>query len=104
LTDGSSVAGTRLDDALDAVQAARVIEVAGGDRLEALASLVLTLGLRRGEALGLRWTDFDFDANTLTVGRTLARVPGQELVTTSPKTATGARTVPLVGNMAPVLR
>jgi integrase len=104
LTDGPSVAGTRLDDALDAAQAARVLEVASGDRLVALAALVLTLGLRRGEALGLRWTDVDLDAKTLTVGRTLARVPGQGLVTTSPKTATGARTVPLVGNTATVLR
>ncbi len=88
-TDGPSVAGTRLDDALDAAQAARVLEVASGDRLEALAALVLTLGLRRGEALGLRWTDVDLDAKTLTVGRTLARVPGQGLVTTRPRTTSG---------------
>jgi integrase len=104
LTDGPSVAGTRLDDALDAAQAARVLEIAIGDRLEALACLVLTLGLRRGEALGLRWTDLDLDAKTLTVERTLTRVPGQGLVTTSPKTATGARTVPLVSNTALALR
>ncbi len=104
LTDGPSVASTRLDDALDASQAAQVLEASRGDRLEALAVLVLTLGLRRGEALGLRWTDVDLEGKTLTVGRTLARVPGSGLVTTTPKTATGARTVPLVGNTVPVLR
>ena len=50
--------------------------MASGDRLEALAALVLTLGLRRGEALGLRWTDVDLDAKTLTVGRNLPRGAG----------------------------
>jgi integrase len=104
LADGPSVAGTRLDDALDAAEARRVLGAAKGDRLEALAVVALTLGLRRGEALGLRWADVDLDARTLTVGRSIAYVAGQGLVISTPKTATGARTVPLVGPTAPALR
>jgi integrase len=93
-----------LDDALDAVQVSHLLRVAEGERLEALACLVLTLGLRRGEALGLRWTDVDLDEKTVTIGRSLARVPGRGLIASTPKTASGARTVPLVGNTALVLR
>ncbi len=33
-----------------------------GDRLEALYAITLTLGLRRGEALGLSWSDIDLDS------------------------------------------
>ncbi len=32
------------------------------DRLEALYAITLTFGLRRGEALGLSWSDIDFEA------------------------------------------
>lgn len=35
------------------------------DRLEALYLLAVTTGLRRGELLGLRWEDLDFDKGTL---------------------------------------
>ena len=44
-----------------------------GDRLEALWNVCLLMGLRRGEALGLRWSDIDWDRNTLTVAGQLDR-------------------------------
>jgi integrase len=47
-----------------------------GDRLEALWKLYLTTGLRRGEALGLKWEDIDLDAGRLSVRRTLVAVEG----------------------------
>jgi integrase len=53
---------------LDAVQ---------GDRLEALYTVAL--GLRRGEALGLKWQDVDLDAGVLHVRRALQRVKGAGL-------------------------
>jgi len=34
-----------------------------GERLKALHLLMLALGLRQGEALGLRWSDVDLDAS-----------------------------------------
>lgn len=37
------------------------------DRLHAALVLLLVLGLRRSEALGLRWSDIDFDAGVLRV-------------------------------------
>jgi integrase len=83
---------TKLDDALDSDEAARVLAAARGDRLEALAVLVLTTGLRQGETLRLRWVDVNLDAATLTVRRT------------NTKTAAGARTIALPGFVVTALR
>ena len=81
---------TRLDDALDIEEAAMVIEAARGDRLEALAVLVLSTGLRQGEALRLRWGDIDLTHATLMVTRS--------------KTPSGVRTIALPGFVVSALR
>lgn len=47
------------------------------DRLEALWLLTLTMGLRRGEALGLRWSDVDYDNSEIALVRQLQRVDKQ---------------------------
>src|SRR5690606_31752583 len=53
--------------ALTIEQARQLLAAAKGDRLYGLYVVVLMLGLRRGEALGLRWSDVDLDAGTLRV-------------------------------------
>jgi integrase len=47
-------------------------EAAKGDRFEALYVLALTTGMRRGELLGLKWTDVDLERGVLAVRRALA--------------------------------
>ena len=74
--------------------ARRLIESIRGDRLEALWVCALTVGLRRGELLGLRWSDVDFEAKTLVVRQTVLRVGGQ-LVFAEPKTDRSRRQVPV---------
>jgi integrase len=57
--------------------------------------LSLTVGLRMGESLGLKWSDIDFDTKTLRVSRQLQRVrEGGGLVFSEPKNAS-RRTVDL---------
>jgi integrase len=104
LVDGPRKVGTKLDDALTAAEAETVIAAARGDRLEALAVVALGLGLRKGEALALRWADVDLDAETLTVRGTLKRRKGSGLYVDTPKTADAARTVPLVAGTLEALR
>ena len=48
-----------------------------GDRLEALYSAAIAIGLRQGEALGLRWPDIDLIGGTLSVRNSLQRVDGK---------------------------
>lgn len=55
-------------------EAAVFLAGAQGDRLEALYAVALALGLRQGEALGLRWGDVDLDAGILRVRSQLQRV------------------------------
>lgn len=47
-----------------------------------------------GEALGLQWSDVDFEASMLKVQRALYRVRG-EWVVVEPKTRAGRRTISL---------
>jgi len=74
--------------------ARRLVGVIRGDRFEALWVCALTLGLRKGELLGLRWSDIDFGDATLTVRQALQRVGGH-LVLVEPKTVRSRRVVPV---------
>ena len=67
-----------------AVEASRFLDAVTDDRLAAVWTLALHTGLRRGELAGLRWTDVDLKAGTLTVAqqRTTAN---HAIVVTTPK-------------------
>jgi integrase len=54
----------------------------------------VTTGMRRGELLGLRWSDLELKAARLTVNQSLERVNGKT-VFKSPKTTTGRRPITL---------
>jgi integrase len=77
---------------LTKAQAREVLEAVEGWRLEAAAVLMLTAGLRVGEALGLRWIDVVGDK--LTVAGTLVTKPSLHYQS-EPKTAESRRTVTL---------
>jgi integrase len=79
---------------LDAEQAQRLLTAIRGDRLEALFSVALAVGLRQGEALGVRWQDVDLDAGVLRVRHALQAVDGQ-LMLVEPKTTRSRRTIQL---------
>jgi len=57
-------------------QAQALLEAVRGDPLEALYRVALSLGLRRGEVLALRWEDIDFDRRELHVTGSVRRVGG----------------------------
>ena len=66
-------------------------------RLSAAWVTMLTLGLRRGELLGLDWSDLTLtgDRPTLKVRRSMKRLPAVGLHLSEPKTTTSMRTVEL---------
>lgn len=61
---------------LTVAEARRLIVAARDDRLEALFLLLLTAGMRLGEALGLEWKDIDLEHSRLSIRRSLVEVGG----------------------------
>lgn len=80
-----------------------------GDRLRGLWRTLAMTGMRRGEALGLRWEDIDLDAATANISRTLVevgprRVGSSGIAWSTPKTSKGRRQVALDAVTVTVLR
>lgn len=55
----------------------------------------LLSGLRKGEILALKWGDIDFEANTISVTKSVEHI-GNTPHIKAPKTAAGVRVVPLI--------
>ena len=70
------------------------LEHVADDRLFALWRLAVTTGMRRGELLGLRWSDVDLDARRLAVRQTLICI-GAQVLFGEPKTKRGKRSIAL---------
>ena len=90
---------------LTPTQARTLLESVKGHRLEAAFAVALSLGLRRGELLGLAWDDVDLDADPprLTVRHGIKRLKGG-LIREDCKTPKSRRTVYLPGPVVEVLR
>jgi integrase len=79
------------------------------DRLSGAWWLLATTGMRRGEVLGLRWSDVDLDAGSLRITRTLITTDVQRkgepgMAWGTPKTAKGRRSVALDPGTVAALR
>lgn len=83
----------------------RVLCAADNDRNGHLWYLALS-GLRRGEIAGLRWSDIDFDAATVTIARSRVELGGgpTTVVENEPKTLASRRTLPVDEGLLAVLR
>ncbi len=100
---------------LDAQGIKNLLRAASGSELETPIAVAVGTGLRRGELLGLRWSDIDLSAGRLTVRRSIEVVREEPADTECthvryvrrekpPKTATSRRTVSLAPSVVAVLR
>lgn len=74
-----------------------------GDRLEALYSVALTMGLRQGEALGLTWQHVDLELGYVRIAKQLQRIDGQ-LQLVDPKTPRSRRVIAMPATIVNGLR
>lgn len=81
---------------LSAQQARAFLHAVTGDRLEALFTVAVALGMRQGEILGLHWKDVNLDEGTLFVRYQLQRIKGA-IRFVEPKTKRSRRTIKLPG-------
>jgi integrase len=73
------------------------------ERLSSLWHVIAMTGMRRGEAIGLRWSDVDLENAWLAVRRALIPT-SREVVVSEPKTAKGRRVVALDPSTVEVLK
>jgi integrase len=81
---------------------AKFLQATRGDRLSPLWRLLAMTGLRRGEALGLKWSDVDLDAGRLSIQRQRVAT-GYDVAERQTKTGKG-RAVPIDVATVEVLR
>ena len=79
----------------DAADVRKIMTAADATDYGPLVRLAVLTGLRRGELLGLRWTDVDLDAAVLHVQQSAQRITGQGIVFRQPKTRLSRRAVAL---------
>src|ERR671917_189240 len=80
--------------ALSPTQVRALLAEASGERNEAIYIAAIHTGLRKGELLGLKWTDLDLDGGTLSVRRSL-KVTDHGLDFGPTKNKASRRSVPL---------
>lgn len=85
------------------VEARAFLDSIVGHRFEALYHLAITLGMRRGELLGLRWMDINWVDSTLQIRQQLIEVDHAAVFAT-PKSESSKRTLPLTPRLVVKLR
>lgn len=86
-----------------AQQTGAFLQRAADHPCSALFHLIVFTGMRRGEAVGLRWIDVDLAASTLCVAQQVVQINWQACVT-APKSDAGERDVALDERMVSVLK
>lgn len=95
--------GTREMQTWSAEQLKAFLSSVADERLHALWYTIAFTGMRRGEAIGLRWSDVDLENGRLSVRRALIPT-NREVVVSEPKTAKGRRVVALDPSTIEVLK
>lgn len=85
-------------------QAGILLKEVKAHKLEALLTVAITTGMRRGELLALRWQDINFELGTIQVKRTVSYHQVYGYVESEPKTARSRREILLPAFVVDVLR
>jgi integrase len=80
---------------LSAADVSRLLAAADATPIGALTRMAVMTGMRRGELLGLRWSDIDLDGGVASVQQTAQRIDGAGWVFRQPKTKLSRRAVAL---------
>ena len=89
---------------LSPAQVHALFAAADGTSIGSFVRLAVLTGCRRGELLGLRWSDVDLDRAVLHIQQTAQRITGSGIVFRQPKTRLSRRAIALSPEAVRVLR
>jgi integrase len=86
-------------------QARRLIRLLDREHIRYRTMIIVLIytGLRRGELLGLKWSDIDFDERTLKICRSLQNLGRNECYVKEPKTRAGIRQLTIGSSLCNLL-
>lgn len=86
----------------------KLLSTCKGTEMEIPITLAVTLGLRRGELLALKWSHIDFDNLTITIKENMVEVnksvSENRIITKDPKSQSGNRTIKITEMLADLLK
>ena len=82
----------------------KLIDCAKGTDMEVPIMLELSLGLRRGELIALRWENVDLENKTVNICENRVEAAHGKVITKSPKSVAGIRTIPLSPSLVVLLK
>ena len=93
-------------DALTTEQAAKLFKLLPDCALDfhCILQLLITTGIRRGECMGLKWSDIDERESTIRIERSVACTPESGVVISTPKTVNSIRTIPVIPSTLALLQ
>ena len=91
-------------DAPDPGSIARILDLARQTPYHAAFHVLAFCGLRRGEAIAMKWTNVDLERGIMSVVATAQRLKGRGVVSQPTKSAAGRRGIALDANTVNVLR
>ncbi len=91
---------------LESVEAVQILEKLEGEALQfrCFISLVLFTGMRRGEALGLEWSDIDFNNNVININKSSLYNPSKGTYTDTPKNESSKRAIKIPPEIISLLK
>lgn len=85
-------------------QAQHLVHAVREHKLEALITVAITTGLRRGELLGLHWQDIDLDKGSIQIRRSVNRIGKHGIVVSETKSKSSTRKIMLPNFVVDVLK
>ena len=73
-------------------------------KYETYYKLIIATGMRRGECCGLRWSDIDYERNSIHIQRNVVKITGEDIIVKDTKTAAGDRYVYFSPEMESLLK
>lgn len=102
-TEIPAVKQTKIAKAVPQEEIHKLLEIAKTTRYYPLLYTIISTGMRHGEALGLKWSDFDWQEKSVTLERAVILVKHRVAVS-GLKTSNSARTVYLHDHLVEVLQ
>ena len=96
----------KIPDAITKSELNNIVEALSNEPLQyrALLYLAIVSGCRRGELLGLKWSDIDFENHTIHISRSLYKISKEKIKTKEPKTGASERKIVITDNCISLLR